>query len=106
MGTPSAGDQFCAMQSNCGGCCAQAYATGFNTYLTQLMNCACGALCGAVCAQADDSFCADGQLAPDACAVCLNQSLGSGGGCHSQVISGCCPDSQCNAFTTCLSTCP
>jgi hypothetical protein len=89
---PDLGDQ-CAAESDCGGCCQDAHASGAAQYSAEVTRCSCVA-----CADECEEICVDGaSSASDTCVSCASQCVSDG---------SCLGDEDCAGYLACLATCP
>ncbi len=108
-------DMTCAGQStntSCQQCCAQVHSSGYQTFASALLACACGNTggCGSACAT---SACAQSPSAPasgDACETCLNTDVltpadGGAAPCDRPIVNACGADPNCAAFAACVRPC-
>jgi hypothetical protein len=108
-------DTTCAgLQTNseCQQCCAQVHESGYQTFATALLTCACSTTggCGQACAA---SACAQSPMSPkqgDACDQCIGGDVLSGpdGGaapCDKPIVTACAADPNCGAFALCAKPC-
>jgi hypothetical protein len=107
------GDTACAAETTlqaCGTCCATNHKTGYTTFITAVVACACsgtGADGGAPCAtECGATLCAATPKNPDAaCNTCLQASIGTGGACQEKLTTDCSADTDCVAQQKCLQPC-
>jgi hypothetical protein len=93
----------------CQACCSNNHTTGYDTFVTALLSCACGAGgCTTVCAS---TACAATPSNPNAaCNNCLNDVQtapdGGPGVCDSDIANACNADPDCiNGFIACADPC-
>jgi len=108
-------DSTCAgLQTNseCQQCCAQVHASGYQTFATALLTCACSTAggCGQACAA---SACAMNPMSPmsgDACDTCIGGDVlsapdGGAAPCDKPIVTACAADPNCGAFALCAKPC-
>jgi hypothetical protein len=108
-------DSTCAgLQTNseCQQCCAQVHASGYQTFATALLTCACSTTggCGQACAA---SACAQSPMSPmsgDACDTCIGGDVlsppdGGAAPCDKPIVTACAADPNCGQFAQCAKPC-
>ena len=112
-GTTGDPDKACAAMGTkleCGTCCITAHKTGYNTFQTALLACACkgtgadgGAPCATDCAA---TLCASTPKTADTkCNTCLHGSINQGGACQDSIQTTCTADPDCLAEQKCVTPC-
>ncbi len=102
-GTTTNPDDQCPGAADCIDCCVTNHMTGYETYLTAFLGCACQtSVCKTECAA---TICAATPANPDAkCDACLNGTKTAV--CDAPVQSACSADTDCTALMGCAQTCP
>ena len=106
------GDDACFAEStklDCGNCCAQVHAKGFDVFAAALVACDCEGIDGGAgdCAtECATSLCSpNGQGSDATCSTCVQKSIGAGGACQKYVVDRCAAEPDCLAQQKCAGGC-
>lgn len=105
------GDEACAAEATldaCGECCITNHQEGAKVISDAVLACACAEDAGTICQnQCASTACNDPPSNPDqACATCLQGTVGQGGACLQAASTACQKNADCMAEQQCISKCP